>query len=228
MDQKFEKWERWLEEIYNEVVEILTNRRSFLKVWDIVNGNPKIQKPNSFYKLLDDTYAAYGISAIRRQIKPQKDSISFIGLLKEIIETPNVLSRDRFVDLYLAGMKNIASADIKNIANNIFDKEFAAKSMNHIDPNIVQCDLNRLETHADKLEDFADKRVAHYDNRPPKHIPTFAELDACIDCLEELMRKYWLLFKASDLGDNLVLEFTEDYRDEIFRQPWISPDEAEQ
>ncbi len=228
MDQKFEKWKEWLDEIYDQVVDLVTNRRSFSEVWAIVNLNPKLQKPNSFYKLLDDTYAAYGISAVRRQIKPQKGSISFVGLLKEIMETPDVLSRDRFVNLYVAGMKNIALTYIKNIANDTFDKEFAAKCMDHIDPNIVQSDLDRLKKYADKLEDFADKRVAHYDKRAPKHIPTFAELDACIDFLEKLMRKYWLLFEGSDLGDDLVVEFTEDYWHEIFRQPWISPDEAEQ
>ena len=209
MDQKFEKWKKWLDEIYDQVVDLVTNRRSFSEVWTIVNLNPKIQKSNTFYKLLDDTYAAYGISAIRRQIKPHKDSISFAGLLEEIINIPDVLSRKRFVSLYPPNMQNIT--------NDIFDQEFAAKSMNHIDPNIAQRDLDRLKTHGknvekfNTVEDFGDKRVAHYDKRAPKHTPTFAELDACIDYLEELTRKYWLLFKASDLGDNLVVEFAEDH-----------------
>lgn len=180
-------------------MDLVTNRRSFSEIWTIVNLNPKLQKPNSFYKLLDDTYAAYGISAVRRQIKPQKDSISFVGLLKKIIVTPEVLTRNRFVDLYPANMKDIA--------NNIFDKEFATQCMNHIDPKIVQCDLDRLESHGIKLEDFADRRIAHHDKCAPQHIPTFLELDACIDCLEELTQKYWLLFKALDLGNDLVVEF---------------------
>ena len=79
MDQKFKKWEKWLDEIYVQVVDLVTNRRSFSELWTIVDKNPKLQKPNSFYKLLNDTYAAYGISAIRRQIKPHKDSIFFSG-----------------------------------------------------------------------------------------------------------------------------------------------------
>ena len=89
-------------------------------------------------------------------------------------------------------------------------------------------DLDKLKKYASNLEDFADKRVAHYDKRVPQHIPTFTELDACIDCLEELTRKYWLLFKASDLGDDLVVEFAEDHWDEIFRQTWILADETKQ
>jgi len=37
---------------------------------------------------------------IRRQIKINEDSISFAKLLKEICDTPEILSRDRFVALY--------------------------------------------------------------------------------------------------------------------------------
>ena len=128
MDQKFEKWDKWIETIYYEVVELVIKRQIFEKVQDIIRRNPSIQKPSSFWSFLEHTYIAYSIMAVRRQIKSHSDSISF------------------------------------------------------------------------------------------------NELNACIDCLQKLTRKYRLLIQAQDAGDCLVINSIEDYSEEIFRQPWILPD----
>ncbi|MDE0482396.1 MAG: hypothetical protein OXI67_07470 [Candidatus Poribacteria bacterium] len=134
-------------------------------------------------------------------------------MLKEIIETPHLLSRERFVSLF--------PACIRDEANPIFDEEFPGGCADHVDPIMVQHDLDDLKRHGARLEEFADRRVAHHDRRAPKIIPTYNELDAAIDYLKKLTRKYVLLFEARDLGDNLVARFIEDYWEEIFSQPWI-------
>ena len=213
MNQRFEKWERWLETIYyEEVVELFDSKRTFWNLQNIINDNLRIQKPNSFYQFMGYIYFDYTVSAIRRQIKCDKQSISFTRLLEEIKDTPSVLSRNRFVHLYQGNMREFA--------NGLFTEKFAGNCSDHIDPSIVQQDLDELETHS-KIEEFADKRVAHRDKRPSR-IPTFGELDACIDCFQRLISKYWLLFKAEDLSNCFVpTRIQEDYWEEIFRQPWI-------
>ena len=170
MDQKFVKWRKWLEIIYKEEVwEVVTYQRIFREIQAMINRNLNIQKPNLFYRFIGRTYYDYAVIAIRRQIKPQKDSISFVGLLEDIRKSPCVLSRERFVNLYLV--------DIQDEANCIFDEKFAGICTDHIDPNLVQQDIKELREHGDKLEEFADKRVAHHDKQSPKKLPTFAELD---------------------------------------------------
>lgn len=220
--------EKWIETIHNEVVELVTNQHNFRKIQGMIKQNPNIQKPNSFFRFVGQTYYDYSIIAVRRQIKSNKsdkrnDSISFVRLLKEIIETPCVLSRERFVNMYRIGMKNIAENIAEDIGNKTFDLQFTGgcTNYNYIDPTLVQEDLNELKKHDDKLKTFTDKRIAHYDKKAPKTIPTFNELDACVDCLEKLTRKYTLLFEGRDLGESLVIEFLEDYWEEIFSQPWI-------
>ena len=37
-------------------------------------NNPKIQKPNSFYQFIGDTYFAYGVIGVRRQIRDHSSS----------------------------------------------------------------------------------------------------------------------------------------------------------
>jgi hypothetical protein len=195
MNQKFEKFEKWLETIRYEVTDLVRSKHIFWKLRDIVKSNPKIQKPNSFYKFAGDTYIAYSVMGVRRQIKHQKGSISFAGLLQEIVETPCVLSRERF-----------ARADAKNV-----------------DTYIVQQDLHKLKKLGHEVENFADKRIAHYDKRLIENVPLFGELDTCIDFLAELTEKYWLLFKSVDIRNDWVPTPIEDYWEEIFRQPWIPP-----
>lgn len=229
MDPRLEKWKRWLfDEIRGEIEELVTNRHIFWEIQKMIDNNPNIQKPNSFFQFIGQTYYDYGVSAVRRQIKfnefnKRDRSISFVKLLKEIIETPSVLSRERFVNIYRTGMKNIEENIAEDIGNKIFDRHFSGgcTNYNYIDPTFVQQDLDELKRRGGILEEFADKRVAHHDKKAPKTIPTFNELDACIDWLEKLTMKYALLFDGRDLGENLVIEFLEDYWEEVFSQPWI-------
>lgn len=218
MDQKFEKWEKWLEkDIYKDFAEVFFNRHIFWEVQAIIKNNPNLEtyKPNWFNVFLGQAYFDYAVSAIRRQIKPHKDSISFVGLLEEMIRTPSVLSRERFVErfvhLHPAGEK---------CAKDLFDKKFAGKCTDHIDPVIVCQDLCKLKALSETVENFADDRVSHLGKRKSIEIPTFNALDSCIDCLSELIRKYYLLVKAVDLGGDLSVDFTDDWKG-IFHQPWV-------
>lgn len=213
MDQRLKKWEKWLETIRYEVMDLVRSKHIFWKLGDVVKNNPKIQKPNSFYKFVGETYFAYAAMGIRRQIKPHKDSISFTGLLQEIVKTPYILSRERFVTLY--------ERDSQYEANHDFG-QFAREDAEHINPDVVQQDLDQLKTLGDEVITLTDKQIAHYDKQPVKKVPSFGELDDCIDFLAELTEKYWLLFKAEALVDLLVMPIV-DHWEEIFRQPWIPP-----
>ena len=213
MDPKLEKWNRWLGTIQREVIELVTNQHIFWEIQGMIKRNPNIQKPNSFFRFTGQTYYDYSVIAVRRQIKCDTQSISFVRLLKEIIETSHLLSRERFVGLF--------PACIRDEANPIFDEEFPGGCTDHIDPIMVQQDLDDLKRHGAKLMGFADRRVAHRDRRAPETIPTYNELDTAIDCLKKLTRKYVLLFEARDLVNNFVMRFVEDYWEEIFSQPWI-------
>ena len=231
MEQKFQKWEKHLKSIRYEVTNLFRSKHIFGKLRDIVKDNPKIQKPNSFYEFAGETYFAYAVMGIRRQIKPNKDSISFAGLLQKIVEMPCVFSQARFVALY--------ERDAQFEANHDFE-QFAHANAEHIDPDLVQQDLDKLKVLGHEVEVVADKQIAHTDEQlekkfqkfendasgniePPINIPSFGEIGACIDYLAELTEKYWLLFRSADIRNDWLPTPIEDYWEEIFRQPWIPP-----
>jgi hypothetical protein len=166
----------------------LLNRNIFWEVQKIIKLNKDIQKPSSFYRYLGNTYVAYSAIAIRRQIKIDNQSISLARLLSEIIEDPMSLSRTYFNSLY------VGSA-VETLADEDFDR-FAGSSKDHICPRMVRSDLEALKLHSKNIEDFADKRIAHHDKKEPKNLPTFSEVDDCINLLDQLYVKYHLVFHA--------------------------------
>lgn len=211
---------KWIGTIYNDFAELFFNRHIFWEVQAIIRNNPHLEnyKPNWFNVFLGQTYFDYAVSAIRRQIKHQKDSISLAGLLEGIIRAPSVLSREQFVEHFVF----LHPADEKN-ANDFFDEKFVGECADHIDPIIACQDLCKLKTLSRTVEDFADKRVSHHDKKELIDIPTFNALDDCIDCLAELIQKYYFLVKAVDLGESLSVDFTDDWKG-IFYQQWILTD----
>ena len=128
---------------------------------------------------------------------------------------PCILSRERFVGLYKSNAQYEANHDFA---------QFARADADYIDPALVQQDLGKLEKLGSAVEYLADRRIAHYDKRPTvQQVPSFGELDDCIDYLADLTERYWLLFKAETI-DLLVMPIVDNW-EEIFRQPWIPPNE---
>lgn len=215
-DILFKKWYEWIDIIYLDIRPLLIIRYVFRKVKDIIKNNPKINKHNLFYDFLGSVYVDSAVMGIRRHVKISGDSISFARLLKEICDKPEILSRKRFVNLYKgSGVENVASED--------FD-DLVGKGRNYINPNRVKSDLKKLKKIAKKCEKYADWKVAHIDKQAIKKNLTlkglkFKDIDSCIDFLEELIKKYYFLFRALDLP--YILPTPQYDWETIFREPWL-------
>ena len=217
MNRRFEKWNEWLNIIRDDVEMIVEHRKIFRDLMEIVKNNPnlQIQKYNPFVRFIGNTYKAFTATTIRRQLKQNQDN-SFVQLLCEIKDTPHLLSRERFVNLFPQSERK--KADF------VFTEKFSEMGKDYIDLVCVAQDLKTLKARGEKLEDFTDKRIAHHDRQPPKSFPMFKEVDACIDYLVDLTKKYWFLFKGEEIEGDLE-PVLGDWQ-EIFRKPWILPDDT--
>ena len=211
MEQRYNKWKKWLEIIEKEVTDLHRYQHIFDEVQKIIKNNPSIQKPSSFYEFLPKSYVALVVMGIRRQIKIDNQSISFARLLNEIIETPEIITRKRFIEMY-------TNSVARKHADSDFD-QFAGKGGSHVDPNIIEKDLIRLCTNGKKFEDYADKKLAHRDKREPYAIPTYGETEKYINELGDLLKRYVLLFRAEGLIAVLPV-YQYDWK-AIFKEPWI-------
>lgn len=211
MDKKLKKWLKWLDVIKAEIQELVVAKHTFHEVQKIISDNPELHESNSFYRYLANTYVSHAVSGVRRQVKCDDQSISLVRLMTEMVASPQTLSRDYYVALYKGSV-------VESYADKDFNG-FADPNCKHIDPDRVSYDLKYLRDVSASCEDFADKRVSHRDRRDPKQLPTYKELDDCIDMLDKLVVRYWLLFHASNM-DSLLPTWQYDWK-KIFRVPWI-------
>lgn len=213
MDQKLKKWIQWLETIHGEIRELRMAQEIFSSVQELVKKNKNIQKPSSFYAYLQNTYVSYVLMGIRRQVKNDQSSISFVRLLTEMSKKPSVLHRTYFRQLYenKDGSAGMADKD--------FDRRFCDQpNAPHISSSLVKEDLRELEKTSRSCEKFADKRIAHLDKQKPKLLPRMKDVDDTISILDDLYGKYHLLFHAKSL-DTVKPTYQYDWM-EIFDHQW--------
>lgn len=218
MDKKLKKWLRWRESIHKDIIELLEKRDTFWGIQEIIKSNvySEICKSSRahVYEYIGHTYVAYITIGIRRQIKVDKDSISFLRLLTEISENPKILSREYYVGLYRSSPKEFAHRD--------FD-QFCGDSRDHISPDMVKSDIAALKEIVSRVETFADRRIAHHDRREPD-LPRFKDIDESLDKIGEMYKKYHLALTAECMaGLTPVVQY--DWT-EIFTVPWIKNAQA--
>ncbi len=213
-EQTLNKWKSWLEILRKEVHILLTHRVVFEETQKIIKDNSDIQKPNAFYDLLGQGYAALIVLGIRRQVKIDKDnkSLSLAKLLTEISKQPNLITRKDFKYLY-KGSVALRHADRD------FNK-FADTNKNEINARLVERDLMKLKSAVTNCEDYADRKLAHIDKRGSKKIPTFFEVNNALKVLEELIIRYELLLTAAG-WTSLTPTFQYNWKS-IFRYKWIN------
>lgn len=212
MDLKLSKWIKWLKVIEIEIYNLVLYKDVFWSVQHLIKENEKIQKPSVFYRYLGDTYVSHVLIGMRRQIKIDRDSISFHRLLDELNRNPEILSRKYFKELYKGSvLEELGHADKD------FD-EFCGDTPEHISKDMVRQDIKDLIGYATKCEDFTDKVIAHTDKRDPKHPLTFDDVNKCIDYMDKLICKYNSIFHAT-YTDSLMPTYQYDWK-EIFDEPW--------
>jgi AbiU2 len=211
-DDRFKRWGERILKIHEHILDAIVNRRIHNEVGEILQANPRLWRDNnSFFVWIAATYEASVLMAVRRQIDLHKDKpISLAWLLKEIIAYPHVLSRERFVSRYSPGSEGAANREFDHLV---------APSANYINPDVVRTELCDLREQTKLIEDYTDKRVAHFDAKGPKDSPTVLQIHNVLDRLHELRAKYMYLLRAERWAEPELHD--ETTWKAIFREPWI-------
>ena len=160
-----------------------------------------------------------------------------MGLLHDIAKNPEELSRDYYrcrcaypdaPDISQIeteggkGPKEIGITGTAQLEDLIKIDDFASyadASGKHVCPKMVETDLKRLKSVVEIHEEFADKRIAHWEKDDPEVIPAFGELDEPIKLLDETYVKYHFLFYAESM-DTLMPTYQYEWKT-IFLEQWL-------
>lgn len=208
----YEKWLEWIERIYNEVVTLFAYRSFYRGLAEMTQANDEIPA-SSFFDALGAWYATTQALAIRRQSDTGSHAVSLAKLLTNMAAHPHVMTRERFADLW--GDEE----HWRDRANEQFDR-CAGEGAKTIDADRYRVDADRFQEAARPIKDYVDRLVAHNDQRELEDVPSYKELNAAIDLLEELLNKYMVLLKATGVPSADPVHQA-DWK-AAFRVPWLS------
>lgn len=206
----YQRWKRGFKHIQDAIIEMAHHRRIYREVTAMIDANPNLQVPSAFYDWMRLVYVNDMTVAIRRLVDWHPRTISFIRLMREIEDHPEVITRRRFVHGYKGRLRGAGHKDFER---------FARPGAQHIDPRVIRGHRRELVAAQRRLREFVNRYVAHRSRYPMRRLPTYDELDACVDLLERLVREYVLLLEQSGLAEVVpVIQY--DWK-RPFRVPWI-------
>ena len=205
------RWKRWLQHIYNEIVEMALDRHVYREVRAMIASNTDLQVPSTFYGWMNRAYVADMAVAIRRQTDRDRRSISLLRLIQDVRDHPEVISRRRYVGLYDPGR-------MRTLGHRTFER-YAGSGAIQINPTVIRKHERELLAAERKLRRFVNKHVAHRSRHPMRRLPTYGDLDTCLDLLERLLKEYKLLIEGVGLS-RVVPVFQYDWK-KPFRVAWI-------
>jgi hypothetical protein len=206
MQQKLEKWQRWIGEIHKDAEEILENQHNFSVYTEIVNNNTEIQSPSDFHWWIRNNYVSSIAMSIRRQAEWKDPDILSLGkLLHELQIEPEVLTRKWYQDTF---SYDWSGSDFTHNAGTGV----------HFDPEVARKDLEALGNLSQNITQYADRKIAHR-SRQPIPIVTFNEANSFIEEFERILKKYIILFTAK--GFTGIRPIPQYDPEEIFTKPWI-------
>lgn len=211
------------EPIESEVVRIMGNRAIFREIIEISKNNSKINKNNSFWDFLKESYVALMVSAVGRQIDTNPDSSSLINFLNRILEADvtTSLTKEWYSRKYHTD-DDIRPGFMEGIGKSDFEGHFGIKDF--VDPDIIRADLEKLIEATKIIKRFRNKRIAHRDSDNKLVFGVnFNTLDKAIETIREITSKYYLLLKQ---GENDLVPIDQTDWQGIFTIPWTEKNDT--
>jgi len=208
--------------IESEVIRMMGNQEIFQELIRITKNNSKINKGNSFWDFLKESYVALMVSATCRQTDTDSKSASLINLLNTLMkpQVSKALTKDWYCQQYHRD-NDIMPGFMEGMGKDDFEKHFGVGE--HIDTSIVQADLEELVEKTKKIKRYRNKRIAHR-NRNNKLVfdVNFNDLDEAIETIRKIASKHYLLLKQ---GGNDLIPTDQTGWQQTFTIPWIKPNE---
>jgi hypothetical protein len=192
-DEQFKTWAGDFESLYDEVWHLLISRATLKQVAAFFE-----EKRSSYDAAALDWYmkwngSMWGVATsarLRALADPDTNTKSLRTLLDKVRRHPEVFTRERYV-----AMAGSNDSPTRERSNREFDEHFGAGAA--VEPARVERDIAALDAAMEKVRPFVDKRIAHLDPGWTEMRLQYGPIYEALDVLDDLMRKYVLLFRGN-------------------------------
>jgi hypothetical protein len=190
------KWKRNINIIKRSMCDLLTSRMIYLELINIIKDNSDLQKtPGLFFEWLRDNYIARMTIEVRRLADKDKRSVSLFNLVVDLQKNPEALDRKYFAKKYSKKAKIWGRSDSDyNL--------FANKKSKNLSKFKLEKDKRKILRHTNRIKDFVDKWIAHYDSNKSsaiKKLPTLEDIHNSLDQLDIIICKYNMLLTGGGM-----------------------------
>src|SRR5262245_31198759 len=169
VETEFPKWQEWARRIKQDVESRLVNPRQVFRAFArVLNENSEHiteHEGEVFCNFIKRCYVSHAAMAIRSHVKRNRDSISIGRLLDEIRESASQFTFQFYLQQF---PKDPSYVDWQTPTFRQFSKNGKT-----ISQDILQQDVEQLETLTRKVEQLADRSFAHLDKRGFGDMVTF-------------------------------------------------------
>ncbi len=219
------KWVWRLAQIHVAAQRLAMDHHIFTEAKDIIANSPVARQPSHFHSMLTRSYNDAVVMQVRRLTeKDCKDkrrrTLSIPLLLSDMRDHHKLLSKERHVRLWqrVPSYRNNWQ-HWEHVARRDFDG-LCGSTAEYFPAQAIEEDLQELQDAVTSINALADTTIAHQDITPFAEPVTYPELEAAIELIEKILKRYGRLLKGS-MPFQLLPEFLYDWK-AIFRAPWIT------
>jgi hypothetical protein len=189
-----ERWTLWLEVLYRHIVELHHDSALWNELVEIIETNRGIPDPWFFLDWVGRLWASTMAVGIRRLDDRHPKSISLARLITDIGKHPELVSREHYRALYA---ETYPDDDwMQRRADEEYD-ENVGRGLDAPPVDLVKRDLHALRSAGATMRHHVNKYVAHTDEHAGPPTATYGDIDAALDGVTALYRRYSLLITGS-------------------------------
>lgn len=221
-DARYEAWTRIVERIYEEHVNQGWSHYMFRLLRAVFATNQKLSDEGGFvFDWMAANYVDATLMLLRRELDQQAGTENLRNLLCDMIKHPTVMTRARYLSKW--GQERSFDQELANLMFNRFSPRRVAgdAGSDHIDPDRIRADLDRVVVSTKRLGKYAEQTRAHRtpDQKVDRRDVTFDAIHSAIADVRAVVAKYYALLTLSAIAG---WEPRAQYDTiEAFTWPWV-------
>jgi hypothetical protein len=224
-----DEWQGWCARFgktHNGVIRLFHDRAIWRTILAMLDANPKVARGGFGEYWLGSCYTDSLLIGIRRETGGDSGSIGLLRSLKALTSNPRMATRAWYVQQVRLGDHQgwdaWALADLEAGFN-----RYAASGEPFIDPALVWQDITALEAVITHVNAYTSKTIAHRDDDVRRGVSgappvTWAELDAALDAVGNMHRKYYRLCHPGESLGGLTPLISPSWI-QMFGTAWMPP-----